>query len=194
MYDTAFMGEPASVFFDGKAVFCDALSLYFTDYEPGSCFVAETAGEIVGCLLGAKNKIAAEKIISGKIAPRLFWGALAGGVLFRKKNIIFILNVLSGIIQGEFKAPDFTNQYPATLHINVKQGYRGLNIGSRLIAAYLGYLREEKIPGVCFATISEGAGKFFSGQGFQLLHSGKRSYFHHILHKDISVYIYGKIL
>ena len=64
VYDTALIGEPAALFFQGQEVISDALSLYFTDYEPGSCWVAENNDQIVGYLIGAKNKIAAEIIFN----------------------------------------------------------------------------------------------------------------------------------
>lgn len=191
-YNTAFMGEPASVFFEGKELICDGLTLYFTDYEPESCFVAETEGKVVGCLIGAKDKAASEKIINHKIAPRLLRNAVASGALFRHKNFIFISRLLSGVIGGEFKAPDVTKGYPATLHINIESGYCGLNIGSQLIAAFLDYLKQEKIEGVHLATMSDKAAEFFRRLGFNLLHKGKRSYFRHILHRDVPLYIYGR--
>lgn len=193
-HDTAFIGESAAVFFEGEKIISDSLTLYFTDYEPESCFVAEADGEIAGYLIGAKSQIFSEKIINSKIAPRLFWEALKSGVFFNKKNMIFMLNSLSGMMKGEFNLPDFNKEYPAILHINIKKEFRGLDIGSQLIRAYLDYLREEKINGVHLATMSGGAGEFFSKQGFNLLHEGKRSYFKHILHKDTPVYIYGKKL
>lgn len=193
-HDTAFIGESAAIFFKGEKIISDSLTLYFTDYEPESCFIAEANGEIAGYLIGAKSQVASEKIINSKIAPHLFWEALKSGVFFNKKNMTFILNSLSGMMKGEFNLPDFNKEYPAILHINIKKEFRGLDIGSRLIRAYLDYLREEKINGVHLATMSGGAGEFFSKQGFNLLHEGKRSYFKHILHKDIPVYIYGKKL
>jgi len=62
-HDTAFMGQPASVFFEGREVFCDALNLYFTDYEPESCFVAEVDSVVIGYLIGAKSKITRKKFL-----------------------------------------------------------------------------------------------------------------------------------
>lgn len=193
-YDNAFMGEPAAIFFDGEKILSDALTLYFTDYEPESCFVAQVNAEVVGCLLGAKNKIASQELISRKIGPALLREALLSGVFLRKKNIIFLFSCLSGMLRGEFKMPDFNPEYPATLHINIRKEFRGLGIGSGLIAAYLRYLKDEGVVGVHLATMSEGAARFFAKQGFQLLHEGRRSYFRHILHKDILLYIYGKKL
>jgi hypothetical protein len=60
--------------------------------------------------------------------------------------------------------------------------------------AYLDYLKKDGIGGVCLATMSEKAGSFFKAQGFDLLYEIKRSYFQHILKRDISVYLYGKKL
>ena len=52
---TALLGNPSSIFFDGDEIFADAITLYFTDYEPESCFVAEHQGEVVVYLIGAKD-------------------------------------------------------------------------------------------------------------------------------------------
>lgn len=194
IYDAALMGEPASFFFDGEKNISDALSLYYTDYEPESCFVAESDGAVVGCLIGTKSKVASDKVISQKIFPQLLRSAFFSGVFFKKKNLVFFFNLALGILRGEFKTPDFAKDYPALLHINIDKGFRNNNIGSRLISAYLNYLKQESVCGVHLATMSDSAGKFFSKQGFELLHSGKRSYFRHILHRDVPLYIYGKKL
>ncbi len=193
-YETAFMGEPASIFFEGEAIISDLLTLYYTDYEPQSLFLAQAPCGIVGSLIGAKNKIGSEKIFMAKIFPLIFRKALSSGVFLKKKNILLLANLLLSILKGEFKTPDFSKQYPATFHINIKKGYRGLNAGSLLISAYLDYLAKENISGVHLATMSEDAAKFFSSRGFSLLYSAKRSYFSHILGKDVPLYIYGRRL
>jgi len=193
-YNAAFLGEPAAAFFDGEEIVSDALTLYFTDYEPQSYFVAEVEGGVVGCLAGTKNKNMSEKVSRNKIWPYLLRKALLSGAFFKKKNLAFIFNSLSSIFRGEHKIPDFTAEYPATLHINIKDGFRGKDIGSMLMDAYLDYLKEEGIPGVHLATMSDRAANFFSKQGFVLLYKGTRSYFRHILHRDVPLYIYGKKL
>ena len=40
-YDTAFMGESPEDFFDEEEIPADEVTLYYTDYEPESVFVAE---------------------------------------------------------------------------------------------------------------------------------------------------------
>ncbi len=61
-FDTAFMGEPAEVFFTDQEVLADILTDYFTDHEPESLFVAESGGAIVGYLLGAKDSARVSRI------------------------------------------------------------------------------------------------------------------------------------
>lgn len=194
VYDTALMGESAGLFFQGQEVISDAFSLYFTDYEPGSCWVAEVNDQIVGYLIGAKNKIAAEEIFNGQLALPLLLKALKSGIFLRMKNLTFIFSCLIDLVKNGMHTPDFNPDYPATFHLNIKAGFRGQDIGAQLIQAYLDYLKIEGVPGVHLATMSRRAANFFLAQGFKQLYQGKRSYFRHILHRDVPLYIFGKRL
>ncbi len=192
--DTAFMGKPSSLFFDGDDLFADCLTRYFTDYEPESCFVAEKEGKVVGYLIAAKDVSRMGKVFAHKIALKLLARAVFTGVFFRKKNIIFLGNCLRSMLRGEFRQPDVSGEYPATLHINAAEGSRGQGIGSQLIRECLVYLKGEAVKAVHLATMSEEAARFFESSGFTLLFSRQRSYFRHLLDRDFSVYVYGKKL
>jgi len=194
VYDTALMGESAGLFFQGQEVISDAFSLYFTDYEPGSCFVAEINGQIVGYLIGAKNKIAAETIFNGQLALPLFLKALKSGIFLKLGNLSFLFSCLIDLFKNGIKTPDFNQTYPATFHLNIKDDYRGQKLGTELINHFLDYLKSKKITGVHLATMSDRAAKFFLSEGFQQLYKGKRSYFRHVLHRDVPLYIFGKLL
>jgi len=194
VFDCAFMGEPGSIFFDGEKTLTDSLTLYFTDYEPQSSFVCEIEGRVVGCLTGAKDKAMSERVIQEKIVFNLFREALASGVLFKSKNLALFGAMFLSMLKGEFILADFSKEYPATMHINISKKFRSKGIGSSLMSSYLKYLKQEGVLGLHLATMSDEAGQFFSAQGFELLHVGKRSYFKHILHKNIPLYIYGKKL
>jgi GNAT superfamily N-acetyltransferase len=194
VHDTALMGESAALFFQGQEVISDVFSLYFTDNEPGSCFVAEVNGQIVGYLIGAKNKIAAETILNRQIILPLFIKALKSGVFLKIRNLIFIFSCLKDLLINGIKTPNFSRAYPATFHINIKNGFRGQDIGAGLIQAYLDFLKIEGVSAVHLATMSERAANFFLSQGFVQLYKGKRSYFRHILHRDVALYIFGKRL
>ncbi|MBF0123520.1 MAG: GNAT family N-acetyltransferase [Candidatus Omnitrophica bacterium] len=188
---TALMGEPSVIFFDDDEIFADALTLYFTDYESGSCFVAEYENRVVGYLLGSNNMKRMDQMTVKKIVLPLLIKALRRGTLLHKKNMAFLFHIFLSLVKGEFKAPIFLIDYPATLHINIIQEYRALGVGSKLIRAYLDYLKEEGAKGVHFATMSEKACPFFKKNSFQLLFQGHRSYFRYFLGKDILLSIYG---
>jgi len=188
------MGESAGLFFQGQEVISDAFSLYFTDYEPGSCFVAEQNDQVVGYLIGAKKKISAEAVFNGQIALPLFLKALKSGIFLSLKNLSFIFSCLIDFLKNGIKTPDFSQVYPATFHLNVKDGYRGQEIGTRLINIYLDYLKREGVCGVHLATMSDRAANFFLSVGFTQLYKGRRSYFRNILHRDVPLYIFGKLL
>ncbi|MFA5092912.1 MAG: GNAT family N-acetyltransferase [Candidatus Omnitrophota bacterium] len=192
--DTALMGESAILFFDGPEVISDAFSLYFTDYEPGSCFVAEVNGQVVGYLMGAVKKVTAEEVFNKKIALPLLIKALKSGIFLKLKNLIFVGSCLLDLLKNGIKTPNFAKEYPATFHINIRTGFRGQNIGTRLINAYLSYLKTRGALGVHLATMSDQAANFFFLQGFKLLYKGKRSYFKGVLHRDVPLYIFGKLL
>ena len=80
------------------------------------------------------------------------------------------------------------------MHINIREGFRGAGVGSRLMAAYLAYLKEHRVPGVRLATYSPAAGEFFKKSGFTLLFKKQRTYFSYILGSELNVYIYGQKL
>ena len=191
-WETAFMGESASVFFSDKEIFSDFLTLYFTDYEPESCFIAEHKGNVVGYLIGTRDENKLKAVSLFKIIPVLFFKALVKGVLLRKKDARYLRNCFIGFLKGEFNDPDFSVEYPAVLHINILKGFRKSGVGSRLLSAFIDYIGTFKIKGIHLSTMSSEAGDFFKANGFNLIHTATRSYFKHILNKNIAVYIYAK--
>lgn len=191
---TALMGDPSAIFFDDDEIFADALTLYFTDHESGSCFVVEHENNVVGYLLGAKDVFRMEKVSSEKIVGPLLWKALQRGTLLRLKNLRFFVHVFLSCLKGEFKAPSFSADYPAILHINFMEEYRGQGLGSKLIQTYLDHLRTLSVKGVHLSTLSEQAGQFYKKQGFQRLFKSKRSYFRYFLGRDVENCIYGMCL
>jgi len=191
-WDTAFIGKPASAFFSDKEFLEDILTGYFTDHEPASCFVAVSGNEVIGYLLGCRDSRRLDRVSMTSIAPRLLKTLIANRTLLRPKNIVFGWHMLISFLRGELAAPDFSAEYPATMHINIQEGFRYAGIGSRLMEKYLAYLREHNVRGVRLATYSPAAGRFFCKAGFTLLFQKARGYFRYILKSDVNVYIYGK--
>ena len=191
---TAFLGKPYHHFFEDKELLADLLTMYFTDYEPGSCFVATDQDKVIGYLIGSKDSALMRGIFYRKILLRLLIRAAADGIIFKRNTWRFLVNYVISFFRGEFFMPDFSKKYPAVLHINIDEGYRGLKIGIGLIEKYLGFLRENKISGVHFGTISDGAAVFFGKAAFKVLYKSRRSYLKYYLGKDAQFYIFGRTL
>ncbi len=192
--ETAFVGKPREKIFSDDEILADALTIYFTDYEPQSCFVAIANNRVVGYISGAKDTMAMERIFNQRILLGLLMKAFRRGVFFNRKNLQLFWRCFISMLKGEFRAPDFSKEFPAILHINLDKNFQGQAIGSKLIARFLQYLREESVSGVHFGTLSEGANIFFTKVGFDLLFQSKRSYLRTYIGKDLEFYVFGKKL
>ena len=193
-WDTAFIGRPASAFFEDQEVLEDFLTFYFTDHEPEACFVAVSGSEIIGYLLGCLDSGRLDRVSAVSIFPSFFIKMIARNTFLRLKNIRCGWHMLISFLRKELQAPDFSRLYPATMHINIREGFRSAGAGSALMAAYLAYLKEHHIPGVRLATYSPAAGAFFRKNGFTLLFKKQRTYFRYILGSELNVYIYAQKL
>jgi ribosomal protein S18 acetylase RimI-like enzyme len=192
--ETAFLEESNKIFFDDDELLADALTLYFTDYEPESCFVATQGNQVVGYIIGTINVKNAKKTFKLKILPILIYKFFLKGLFFKKISRTFLFNLSFSLLKGEFFIPDFTKQYPATLHINIDKNYRRDKLGSKLIETYLNYLKEKNIRGVYLSTLSEAATQFFIKMGFKPLLARQRNYLKYYFKKDMLYYVLGKTL
>lgn len=188
--ETGFMGEPVEIYFQGREIFADIWTLYWTDYEPESAFVAEVEGRVVGYLLGCLNTARQEKIFSEEIRPALWRKALKEGIFFHKKNWQYLYRVFRSARRGEFKEPRqmLNTEYPAHLHTNIAPPeYRGKGIGKALMLAYFMYLRRHQSPGVHLVTTSRNsqALRLYYGFGFQKLFRGPLTCYDHITKEKI---------
>ena len=105
-FETAFLGRPADAFFNDPEILADFLTLYFTDHEPASSFVAEVDGSVVGYLIGAKNERALDRIFLLNILPRLFLKAFLRGTFFNRKNSAFVFPQPAGRGDGADPVPE----------------------------------------------------------------------------------------
>ncbi len=189
---TAFLGIPYTEIFDDKEILADVLTLYFTNYEPKSCFVTISKNKVIGYIIGSKDVKLMRRVFISKLLPKLFVKILFRNVLFKRNTRTFLMGIITSIMRGEFFNPDFSKQYPATLHINIDENYRGLNIGKNLVNYYLDFLKGKNIHGIHISTMSEGAKMFFTKLGFTLLFEGKFSHLHNYLKRKVPHYILGK--
>lgn len=189
--ETAFLESPRQDIFSDDELLADALTLYFTDYEPQSCFVAVSQDRVVGYVIGTLDSKLMNKAFNIRILPGLIIKAIKRGVFFKKNNLKFLLYVIKSMFKKEFFAPDYSKDFPAMLHVNLDTDARGQGIGRLLIRRYLDYLKANNVKGVHFGTISDRASSFFKDMGFKELFKSKRSYLGPYIVREVSFYIFG---
>ncbi len=189
-YETSFLHKP-HLFFDDQEVVADALTRYYTDFEPASCFVAEAQGCVVGYIIGTLDLARMRRVYGFKILLPLVVKAAVRGVFFNLKTLKFLGHYLQSYFKGEFRIPHFLDEYPATFHINVEEGFRGQKVGSRLIQRAHLLLKEKHVPGVQFSTMSDESTKFFLKMGFQIVYDSRRSFLRYAIGHDTPFHLFG---
>jgi len=192
--ETSFPDGDRGLFIDDDEIIADALTLYYTDYEPESCFVAVHEDKVVGYIIGTKDVSRMEKVFSKCILTQFIKKAFDRHLFIKVKTWRLFFYITMSALRGEFYAPRFSAKYPAMLHINIDKAHRGRQLGKRLIEHYVNFFKEQGVRGVHFGTISNGAKEFFLKMGFQLLYESKRSYLKYRTGKIVPFYIFGKDL
>jgi len=189
-YETSFLHKP-HLFCDDQEVVADALTRYYTDYEPGSCFVAEARGEVVGYIIGTLDIKRMNREYGFKIFLPLLIKAVVRGAPLNRKAYPLLVNALKGYLKGEFFTPDFIREYPSTFHINVREGFRGQRIGNSLILRAVQLIHENNVAGVQFSTMSAEPKEFFINMGFHVIYQSRRSFLRYALGHDTPFYLFG---
>ncbi|MCL5037784.1 MAG: GNAT family N-acetyltransferase [Chloroflexi bacterium] len=177
-YETSVFGSPGTPDFPDREIMEDFLTRYYTDEEPDSLWIAESGGEAVGYVAGSKDTGRYQDIVSYKKLPEAVFSFISRvdifnvdifnkdgwGILFAK----FLTWLKGGLDRGEI-----IKKYPAHLHISIKNGFRGKQLGKRLISKFLEYLKSEGVPGVHAVVHHDNlaARKFFESMGFHPEHS-----------------------
>ncbi|MBL8013516.1 MAG: GNAT family N-acetyltransferase [Candidatus Omnitrophica bacterium] len=189
-YETSFLHQP-HLFCDDPEIVADALTRYYTDFEPEACFVAEVNGQVIGYVIGTLNIRKMNREYLGRILLPVLGKALWRGVLFHPKTLAFAYHSLKSYLKGEFRVPDFSHQYPSTFHINVRDGYRGQRVGSRLILRAVQLLYDKNVPGVQFSTMSQDPNDFFISMGFHIVYDSRRTFLKYALGRETPFYLFG---
>ena len=169
-YDTGLMGDSIDPYFGCLDLFADYWMNYYTDYEPESAFVAAVDGRAIGYLAGCRDTSVQQKVQKKEVMPRIYRKFLVLGYKVDRRFFSFIRRYLRSMWRNEF-VDEPCKDYPAHLHMNLADGYRGGGIGSRLLAAYLDYLRSNNVKGVHLGTTSYNklAVPFYKRWGFRLV-------------------------
>ena len=174
--DTADAGRPIERFFPDREVFADLLTNYYTEFEPQSVFVAENSGDIVGYVTGSVDTKRFLRTMMWRIGPVVFVKAFLRGTLWHPQTVrLFRANVGLWLKNGYHTSPSLDN-YPAHLHVNVRDGFRGRQFGERLVGAFCERARAAGVRGVHAGVSAENlrGRQFFEGLGFVELHREPR--------------------
>jgi GNAT superfamily N-acetyltransferase len=174
--DTADAGQPIERFFPDREVFADLLTNFYTQFEPQSAFVADNAGEVVGYITGCLNTKRFMPVMTWRIAPAIVVKALLRGTLWHPQTVrLFRANIGLWLKNGYRTGPTLDN-YPAHLHVNLRQGFRGQRLGHRLVETFCDHARAAGVRGVHAGVSAENprACHFFEELGFAELHREPR--------------------
>ena len=166
--DTAQWGAPMRTLFPDGEVLADLLTRYYTDYEPHSVWVAESAGSVIGYLTGCLDSRRARWITAWLVGPWVVWRALARGALCRWGTWRLLGAGVGTWWRGGLRRRASVKPYPAHLHVNVRQGFRGRQVGQRLVERFLEQARQAGVAGVHASVRGDNvAGRhFFERLGF----------------------------
>jgi ribosomal protein S18 acetylase RimI-like enzyme len=167
--DTAFFGAPIEAFMEDRRPFLDSFYAYYTDYEPEHAWVACVGSQVVGFLTGCTDTNRRNKITRQKLIPGVVWNVLSGRYKLGFKTLSYTRATIAAGLRGEFPPAD-VKRFPAHLHINLTDGFRGLGLGRRLMQAYLAQLKTLGVPGVHLHTTSlnEAACHLYEACGFRI--------------------------
>jgi len=169
--DTADAGQPVENFFPDREVFGDLLTNYYTEHEPQSTFVADDGGEVVGYLTGCLDTKRFLSVMKWRIVPAIFFKALFRGTLWHPQTIKLLRTNLGLWLKSGHRSGPTLDDYPAHLHVNVRQGFRGQHLGQRLVEAFCERARGADVHGVHAGVSAENAKarQFFEQLGFSEL-------------------------
>lgn len=166
--DTADRGEPVENFFHDREIVADAVTSYYTDYEPSSLWVAEYEGRVIGYLCGSLDTRRYMRVMAFRFMPKILLRALMRGVFFYKDTWVLLGGAIKASIEGGLKREIDLDKYPVHLHIDIEKGFRGRGIGKELLQNFTARITTLGAKGIHLSTLRENAAacRFFEGAGF----------------------------
>lgn len=171
--DTAYKGGPVENFFFDREVFSDAVTRYYTDFEPGSLWIAEKDDEVAGYLTGCLDTRRYLGLMKSRIMPAVLLRSLLRGVFLRRQTYRLLASLFKSARRGGFRRDTPLDEYPAHLHIDIDRRFRRLGMGEMLMLKFLEQARSRGVKGVHLTTVEDnyGARSFFEKSGFTILRS-----------------------
>lgn len=170
-YETADGGKPGDSISPDRDFIADLLTAYYTDFEPESAFVAVAGGEVAGYLTGCLDTRREIKVLFARVIPRAFARGFLAGALFRADTWRLVWSALKAALAcGASRGVDLA-LFPAHLHVNILEGFRGMKIGPRLMEAFERAAKAAGAPGIHLSVREDNAAarRFFEKSGYTLV-------------------------
>jgi GNAT superfamily N-acetyltransferase len=167
-YGTADGGCSAENIFQDREALADFLTLYYTDYEPRSLWVAEYEGKAVGYLSGCLDSRRYTRVMAWQVLPYVIIIAVLRGALWRWQTWKLLKAVGWMFCRGQFIRHISFDKYPAHLHVNVREGFRGKKVGKYLVERFISQVKAAGLKGIHLSVHEDNipAHKFFEHLGF----------------------------
>lgn len=169
--DTADAGKPLENFFSDRELAADLITRYYTDFLADYTWVVAREGNVEGYLSGAPDTRVFRRTLYWRIAPTALLLALCRGTVFTRSATACLMALIRR--RGALRQPPFAipAEYPAHVHVNLRDSVRGHGVGWRLIRVFFDKLAVEGICGVhaCVRADNHGAQAFFRRAGFGLI-------------------------
>lgn len=192
--DTADRGKPIERFFRDREVAADLLTRYYTDFEPQATWIAESDGQLIGYLTGCLDSRRSRRILTWRVVPLAVLKACGRGTCFAAQTWRLVSAGLKTWLRGGFHREVSPAKYPAHLHLNVHQGFRGRQVGHRLIERFVEQAKSRGLAGVHVLIRSDNpaACRFFEGLGFAIVSRHPTVVLNGPAHQWCAVILYGK--
>lgn len=170
--ETAVMGKSVDTVMPDREIFADCVSRYYTDYEPAALWVAEADDRVVGYVSGCFDSRRYYRVLSWKILPRVVVRGFLRGLLGQPATWRLMRAGLMTLRLGGLRDPKWLESYPAHLHINLREAFRGKGIGQQLIDALTAQLTEAGVCGLHAAVRGDNVAvcRLFERLGFAVLY------------------------
>ncbi len=152
---TAHRNRGFELTFEDPEVFADYWSRYYTDFEPGSCLVAEIEGRVVGYLLGCHDSRRHARIMGLRILPKVVLRILWKLATRQYTNPASFRMLRWTIRKSWREAPAVPlDEYPAHYHCNLLREAQRRNLYTQLVMQFLDELEAAGVRGL-HGTIEE---------------------------------------
>jgi ribosomal protein S18 acetylase RimI-like enzyme len=163
-------GRPIESFFLDRELAADALTSYYTDYEPQSTFVAEVEGKVIGYINGCCDNRRWGLVMFWILIPGLLCHAFRRRVVFKE----YFLKLAYGSMANwrrffSWRKQEF-HSHEGHMHIGIVDEFRHQQVGGKLVAALMAYALTQGVDTLS-ASVQDNntaACRFFEGLGFHV--------------------------